>query len=301
MPHGRCFPSRTPLALSAVLIGVCAAPSIVTAGDPHGRLAEQIANLQSISFSARVTATVNTPIPGSGITVGEPIEGAFEYRAIGDRWARVSILDEEKYPGMNTVVAFDGSFYSYTSNNAGVVSVSVGSPERTIGMSLPNPILELGRFTAPHNDENIDLLLTRIRAAATTPPAPISVTESAGSTFVTTSGGLTAGVETVLMHEYDAAGLLRRVEQRIAGSDTKLMAIECADHATFLDDAGHASVWPRVVTFVGYDPATGQPAGTIVMEIVDLSLRAADAEAGAFSPNWDAARVWMDDLGNFIR
>ncbi len=281
-----------------------ASVSAQSSGDPiqpHGALADQFARLGSVSFTAHVTATMNTPIPGSGIAVGEPIVGAFEYRATGDRWARVSLLDEEKYPGMNTVVAFDGSFYSYVMNDAGVVSVSVGGPERATGMSLPNPILELGRFCAPTTDENTDLLLSRVRAAAVAAPTPIEITESAGATFVTTAGGITAGVETVLVHEYDAAGLLRRVEQRLAETGATLMAIQCADHMTFLDDAGRESVWPTLVTFIGYDPATGQDAGTIEMEIVGLSLRAADAEAGTFSPDWDAANVWMADLGMFIR
>lgn len=293
--------SRVLCTIATILIGATSAQSFGEPGEPHGALAEQFARLGSVSFTARVTATIDTPIPGSGVAVGEPIAGAFEFRATGDRWARVSLLDEEKYPGMDTVVAFDGSFYSYVMNNANVVSVSVGGPERATGMSLPNPILELGRFCAPAADENTDLLLSRVRAAAATAPTPIEVTESAGATFVTTAGGAVAGVETVLVHEYDAAGLLRRVEQRVAGAGTRLMAIECADHMTFMDDAGAESVWPTRVTFVGYDPATGQPAGTIEMEIVGLSLFAADAETGTFSPDWDAANVWMADLGMFIR
>jgi len=289
--------------IGVVAIGVAGA-AVGEPPSPYARLMSQFADLDAISFGARVTVTLHAEIPGSGIAVGEPIEGFFEYVANDNRWRRSSVLDPTAYPGMNTTVAYDGSAYSYAMRDMGVISVSFTGPSRSTGMSLPNPIVELGRFCAPTDDENADILLASVRAGARAGVAPIDMAVRAdGSSVVRCAGGSVHGVATTLVMRYGSDGLLNTVERRVTQNNTLLGVIKCGSYINRAGDNGRIiEHWPTAVTFIGMDPTTGKPGATIEMHLEWLSVGRDAIGSASFSPAWsESARIWLDELGIFIR
>jgi len=268
----------------------------------HTALLAQFAALHSLSLQADVTLTLHQEIPDSGIPVGVPITGVFEYSANGDRWRRRSSLDETLFPGMNTVAAYDGTAYSYEMLDQGVVSVSFSGANRTTGMTLPNPILELGRFCSPVVGESMELRLASVRSGANNPTAPINVEQTNdGSTRVTCTGGDIGNLETTFTLTYDSNDLLRRIEQTLINSDIPLAVIVCDNYQPCATESGFVMLWPRSVTFLGTDPATGQPGATIEMSLNQISIEENTADESIYSPNWNGfSHVWLDDPEVFI-
>ncbi|RMH25682.1 MAG: hypothetical protein D6693_08585 [Planctomycetota bacterium] len=285
----------------------------LTVGAMHARADEtrralndltgQFASLDAVSLGARVTVTVHEAIPGAGVPVGEPIEGFFEYAADGARWRRSSVLDASKFPGMNTTVAYDGSAYSYTMRDQKITSVSFAGPRRATGMSLPNPILELGRFCAPGDDLNTDLLLASVRAGARAGVTPVEIRpRDGGGATVRCAGDRIDGAQTMFDLTFDAPGRVVRVERRDAATGAAMSVIECDSHVERRGADGRVAQWPTRFTFLGMDPATGQAGVTIEMELVWLTTGTDAAGSVSFSPAWsEPGRIWIDELGLFIR
>jgi len=269
---------------------------------------DNLATLSSVSLEADVVVVFDRSLgpDAPSMPIGEPILGSFRYIASDEGWRKRSLLDPDKYPGMNVEVADDGEWYQYFSRSSGTLAIAASGPSRTTGMELPNPLLALGQFLVSPSEQadSVEVPFAEMRTRAAAFDSAVLQRNADGSLVFQTDveEGLNQrfsiecvpedpGLINVIDRFDDAGRLLTR---------TRFEHWAPADEAS---DLPGAAMWPRLVTFSAYDPATSEMAGSIQMSVSVLEtggLRIDPDEA--FRLDWSLAEnFWISEEEVFIR
>ncbi len=267
-------------------------------------LVEQFAGLEQISFNADVAATFQAP--DEGIPPGTVINGSFDYQADGVMWRKASHLDSELYPGMNTEIAYDGSWYQYHMRESDVLSVSLGHDERMMGMTLLNPIFLFAQFLVPVDDTGSDVLLDHVRTAAQEWTDPGIDWSEAGSPEAPAMRGVLPGdvaegrpydIDIVLPIDDPAAPIV----MEMVAQDGAVMMRSTFAGFVFLDNAGVQERWPTHAVFEVLGE-TGESMLEMSMDIRNLRVGGPPAEDAGYSLDVDdISTVWFDEGQTFLK
>ncbi len=265
-------------------------------------IVSQFGETDAIAFDAEVTVTFHESIAGSSIAIGIPISGELRYRAVGEKWVRISTLDSELFPGMNTRTSFDGTCYAYEMVDEGVRSVSFKGDERSTGMMLPNPVLEIGRFIAPTEDLNSELLFRKIREEAQNfvPAEKIASTDQ--STFaIEYQAEEVFGAPSRLRYLFNENGKLVEIERVL--SDGRLAAtLKCDEYRNFTTDSGAVMAWPTRFQIIEFNTRASRIAASMEIQLFRLTVSRSEIENEDFHPTWNGgSQTWLDDFGVFLR
>jgi len=271
-------------------------------------LFDQFQALTSIEFRASVELTVGQPLADRAETIApqQGTQGTYRYSAAGDRYKIESFVNPNKYPGLNTQVAFDGGTF-YLSLEPGKL-LSYGSQDHaTLLPTLPNPLLQLVQFAYPETDDNSDLELHLKDVQNNAPPAAfwnvqwVAIVENGiDLEYAEFPGGSYEGQDYV--HRVYAVPGARnkpfRID-RVTADGRKLTSCEFGNYFDVPAGSGE-TFWPRTVQMTAFDQ-TGTEAGHISFVLTDLSVNQA-MPANSFAISTAVvAQVWNDDLQSFER
>jgi len=264
-------------------------------------LADQLINTDRYSLRADVEVVLHEKIDPR-IVIDEPIHGIYEFNCDGDKWRKRSYLDPQRYPGMNTDIAYNGEVYQYCTPEDGRVALSFGGgDERAIGVSLPNPIAALSQFMTDTEvladtdqpprvqksrvlDADLDTLVWRSDARSST----------LRGAFPAAAVGTDGLNELVLA---DSARSPVRIE-RMNGSRLMQRTI-FSDWNDYVDQDGKVSTWPTTIMFESYHPGSGDLVGSIEMTIIEFSVT---ESTKPFLINLDEMEsVWVDQTERFVK
>jgi hypothetical protein len=263
--------------------------------------------IQSIALSANVSYFVS-PLAdvceeGGGIT-GLPITGRYSYSASGGMWRSRSYMDHESLNYLRTEVAYDGAAHHYHMLDPDILSITLGDDDRSMGLVLPNPLLNATQFLIPVSDDNAhhDPTLSEIKAVAnavdyssvtwTLDPASQGALEYADLPGDTHEG------HAYIHRVYAPVGERDRPVRidRIATNGAVLTRTLLSEYVDFGDDL----ILPTRFDFTLYDSASRAPAAQIVFDIDECSINSAATgalTATDFQIPWtEAERVWLNDL-----
>ena len=265
-------------------------------------LTKQLATIEQCSLRADVRVTFFVPVHPQ-IPVGETIEGSFAYDASGDKWRKRSYLDSAKYPQMNTDIAYNGEVYQYAAPDEDMVTLSFdGGDNKAMGMCLPNPLIALGQsLIAEDGDTGKDITLTELRTLARAhKPQDVIWTEQQAKTTGTLAGAMYAGMPYTNKIIIPATAGTPLVMERVSEATGSLLArTSFSDWRTEPSAEGTEHHWPRNVCFESFDPATGQIAAQMVMNIHSLSFSETHE---TFLIDLDqTSSIWLDDSGKFLK
>jgi hypothetical protein len=274
------------------------------------RLLDNLTALSSVSLEADVVVVFDRSLgpDAPSMPIGEPIMGSFRFIASGEGWRKGSVLDPDKYPGMNVEVADDGEWHQYFDHASGTLSIGVSGPARATGMELPNPFLSLGQFliSPMEQEQSVEVPFAEMRARAGLFDSSSLHPDGAGSLVLDAhSEDGDPGQRSVLTPgREDDTGLIKSIE-RIDPQGRLLTRTRFEDWSP-ADDAvpgPGVALWPRLVTFHAYDPGTAEQVGSIQMRITALETGGLRVDPfDAFRLNWSLAEnFWISDEEVFIR
>lgn len=254
------------------------------AGDLQSLL-DQYQLIDQLVLSASVQVNIDRPdVDGFCCPLaaeeGEAVDGWFSYIADGAKWRMDNHLDPTKYPGMDTIILFDGATFVYQALDASVRSVQAGPPPSALGLMLLNPAFEPLQFLFPLDDANegSQPQLSEIKAvtAATTLGAiqwtPVLVdgktldrAEFPGATY--------RGVA-YTHHVYAKPNAHDRplIIDRVDAAGGVITRTRLAHYETTIASSGSTTAWPRNVKWEVYDPNSGDLAAEISMVIDGISV-----------------------------
>jgi len=307
---------RVAVAIAAAsLVGaLLGAPPAIADGDPASSAAAaqtilddfvlQFAGLQQISFKSDVQATFHAP--DEGIPAGTVINGSFDYQADGIMWRKASYLDPELYPGMNTEIAYDGTWYQYHMPDSDLVAVSLGTDERMMGMTLLNPIFLLAQFLVPIDDGGSDVLLDHVRTAAEEWADPLIEWSEAGSPEAPAMRGVLPG-DVAKGQPYDIHVVLPTddptapIVMEMVAEDGAVLMRSVFSEFVFLENAGVQERWPTRAVFEVLGEA-GAPMLEMSMDLRDLRVGGPPVDDAGYSLDVDdISTVWFDEGQTFLK
>ena len=233
----------------------------------------------------------------------DPIPGRFEYWATGDRYRISSYVDSQRYPEMQTQVAFDGQMFQLLRSD-GTLSHSADDTSALLPV-LPNPLLELLQFCYPLSDATaqFDIRLKDVQsdgAAQRFDSVQWSmVREGDRSLERAILPGATYEERAYLHYVYVAPGS-RHMPLRIDRvTDTgRITSTEFFDYER-VQGQGGPTFWPRRIVLRAYD-SQGREAGNISFSIDHIAVDA-EIRDGAFSIDpHTAQRIWDDSRQGFV-
>lgn len=269
-------------------------------------IAAQFANFQAISFETDVTAHfVNPSHPD--ISTDTLIEGSFSYIASGDMWRKRSYLDPEHYPQMNTVKAYDGTFYqNHLLGEEDVLGLAVGNDARTSGMTLYNPLFLYAQFLIPLDESLNDVLPRHVRTAAGAWDGSDLLWEptlsSYGKAYETVLPGATYNDQPYNVHVILPTDETAPIIMDATLDDGTLLLRTTFSQFTQKDMFGQTQSWPKRVVAEMY---MGLPTTqiTLVNDLYDIKTgEAAPSDQASYMLDWDnATHVWQDDDRLWLR
>lgn len=274
-------------------------------------LVDQLGAVEACSLRADVEVVVYQSPPGvleaDAPAIGVPIRGVYEFDASGDAWRKRSYLDPTLYPGMDTAIAYNGEYYQYGLEGGNVLSVALGDDNRSIGMSLPNPLTALGQFLLPLTDDN-DITLSRLRGACVADACSradwkIESGQDGEIAVGEFPGFVEAGMPYSMRVLIDGAERGPIVMEAVTGDGVLLYRTTIDVWTSVTCWNGQTQDWPMYVLFEVPDPATGANAAEMEMVLSDISFpQRAASERTMFWLDWDSAEhVWLDDAEAFIK
>ncbi|MBL9148834.1 MAG: hypothetical protein JNM94_09100 [Phycisphaerae bacterium] len=145
-----------PLVLTGLaLVGTGVAGSSEANGP--GSVTRSLRDVSSLVVEATVQfVSVDPRTHDTARADGFPTLGFFSYTSVDNAWHVRSYLDSDRFVGMNTEVAFDGTQRLVSRSGDNQFSVTDAGEPRSIGMALPNPLFALASWAMPVNDTNLD-------------------------------------------------------------------------------------------------------------------------------------------------
>lgn len=271
---------------------------------------DAFAPVPGVPLSSRLRRLVGPErpfVPQAGV----PISGRLEYRASGDRYRIASDLEPDKYPGLQSQVAYDGetfqllldnNFFSYSEQDKG-----------TALPVLPNPVLELLQFRYPLADANYGLELRlkdiwndrvpqEFRKVGLRDVKNVTWTEvREGDRLLERAifpGGTFEDQRYVLhvLVEPGRRNMPVRID-RVSDSGQRA-STEFSDYIR-LDSAGGPSFWPKKVVIRAFESDETEVA-RVSFAISDIVLDAEYPQAAFTLDSCSATNVWDDDRGAFV-
>ncbi len=273
------------------------------------RLLDNIEALEACALRADVTAVFHEAFgKENGVAIDTPIHGSFEFIAAGDAWRKRSFMDPALYRGMNTAIAYNGEFYEYGMLDKGVMTISRTGDQKAPGMTLPNPLIELGAFLAPASDDSDDVTLAQLRDAcaafdASTATWRVEADAASPHAVMELPGGTYLGSPYTFRAHVPADESAPLVIERVLPNGVVFLRTTFSKWSAFAPPRGDAQLWPATVVFEGFDPQTCKLAATMRMTITSFALLdPQDIDKDSLLLDWDAAeRVWFDEPGVFIK
>lgn len=281
------------------------------AGPEQADLADLFSQFQSVSslhFSASVSISL-IPVEGECdcnlIRVpGEAIFGHVGYWAADDRYRISSHVDPDRFPGMQTDIAYDGRRFQLLRSD-GTLSYS-GHDSAVILPVLPNPLLDLVQFRYPLTDENYQFAPRLKDVRNDRPPTGffdvpwVSVDDGGRSLERAIFPGGTYEGRSYVHQVYALPGQRHtpaRIE-RVTEDGVMMTSAEFTDYCQ-LDTPSGPTYWPQEVVLRAFDSQGN--------EVVKMSFVLSTIEVDAEIPEevfvistQAAARVWDDDRREFV-
>lgn len=263
--------------------------------DGLGQLCDRVAALESVSVDAEVRARFEGAW-SSVVVCDEWIDGDFEYRSSGARWKMMSRMNPQGWPGMNTEAAYDGALLQCFRPDDGVLSISASGLDRSTGMQLPNPLVELVQFAFAENHEDapVHRSLKEIGAAAAdaaTRRVEWTSPDADGMRRATIPGGSFEGEEYVFV--IGASDDLSRphwIERRLRSGSV-------VTRSTFEGYDVLAEGFPSRIFLEAFEPECGSRRGAIEYRVSSFFRDSlASLPEDEFTLDWGrAVAIWFDD------
>lgn len=270
-------------------------------------LFEQYRAVSSLHFVASVEVTMSATAAAccQYIPPGITIKGSMEFWAEGGNYRVNSYMEPDKYPGMDTQIAYNGEKFQMLRLSANTLSYS--SQDQPGGvMSLPNPLLELIQFRYPVTDANAHL--SQRFKDVTGDHVPPSFWNSAWTSVeedlrmmdrVEYPGGRYEGRDYV-HHVFAMPGarnLPVRID-RVTASGARITSSEFSQFEKIA--AGNlATYWPQIAVLRAFEE-NGKEAGRMSFILKHLEVNAEFAPE-VFTIDTDGVRVWDDELEEFVQ
>lgn len=312
LAHSR-FTSVAVMCLGAAL---AQAPHRATADSGDLRdLVQQFQSASSLAFWAELQMELSPSamgemadelaIPASGDQVPPaPVFGHIEYWASGDHYLIDSQLDPDRFPEMQTRVAYDGQRFQLLLSN-GVLTTSAHE-SATIVTPVPNPLFELLQFRYALTDNNyqFELRLKDIQHDSIPDSfwnAEWTLLEDSGRALerAVFPGGVYEQ-RPYEFHVYVLAGERNRPIRidRVAPDGRIYTSAAFSDYRR-VDAVGGTGWWPHEVVLQAYDDQ-GQTAVKATYWLVSLGVDAPVSEEVFTIRAACAERVWDDDQRQFV-
>jgi len=305
--------------VAVVGFSVCAVGVFVAGEDPGGTgaaglcdLLQQFKTVASLSYSATVEievpdaagrAVVSCDSCFQGASPLDPILGYFEYTASGDRYKVVSFAEPDRYPGVQTQVAFDGQRFQLLLPNG---TLSYSAHDSNSGLpTLPDPMFQLLQFCYPLTDANtaIELRLKDVQSDTTTHGecdaswVPVQVGTHMLDRAVL-PGGTYEGVAYVHHVYVQPSGRNRPVRIDRIADYGRLSSTEFSDYIQ-VDTARGPTFWPLSIVFRMYD-ADGAELIAVFFEIHNLTVDAEFPRSTFAIDPAQASRIWDGEQRAFV-
>lgn len=289
-----------------LLAGILVAMSHPANGQPPpSELSELFAHLQSLdSVHLSATSSIWAPVLSQCVdtqqNLSAPLDGQFEYWATGDKYYLKSWAEPDKYPGIQTEVAYDGEKFQLLRSD-GTLSVS-STDSDTLLPVLPNPLWELVRFRYPVTDQNAGAELKFNAIKQDDVPESFwevdwhSVPEFGQPLERAVFPGGSFEGKSYVHHVYapeDEHHKPVRID-RVRPDGLLLTRTEFSNYQQV-----SGAWWPYQIVLRAFDDA-GKSVGYIAYTVTELEINPS-IPSGVFTiPPASAARVWDDDAAAFV-
>lgn len=303
--------------LKELVRGVCLGAVVSLPGTASGQtppeglagLIHQYQAVSSLHFSATGEIVMGLPcdcqIEGPEVELSAPFSGLLEYWAEGERYFIRSWAEPDKYPGVQTEVAWDGQQFQLLLSS-GTLSVSSVNSNALLPV-LPNPLLELLQFRYPVTDQSYgtELELQWKDVQQDVVPAGFwrvkwaPVVESGQKLERATFPGGTYEGREYVHHVFVLEGARNRpVRIDRVGPEGRMTSTEFSDYRR-LDTASGPTFWPQKIVLRAFDHQ-GAPVGFISFVLTDLAVNVDFADEVFTIPPDRALSVWDDDQARFL-
>ena len=259
-------------------------PSPAHAGDLQDLL-DQYQLIEQFVLTASVQVNIDRPdVDGFCCPLaaeeGEAVDGWFSYTADGAKWRMDSHLDPTKFPGMDTIIMYDGTSFVYQALDASIRSVQDGPPPAALGLMLLNPAFEPLQFLFPLEDANegSQPQLEDVQAAvsATTLGSvlwtPVLVDGKALDRAEFPGATYRGVAYSHRVHAKPNAHDRPLIIDRVDAAGGVITRTRLSHYETAVTSSGATTAWPRNVKWEVYDPNTGDLAAEISMVIDGISV-----------------------------
>jgi len=271
----------------------------------------QFQSISSLFFSASVVLDLDDPF----VTrcecelievdcAGQPIFGQLDHWSAADRYRVSSYVEPDRFPGMQTDVAYDGRRFQLLRSDG---TLSYSEHDSAILLPLvPNPLLALLTFRYPLTDENYQFEL-RLKDVQRDRPPPgffdvewVSIDEGGRTLERAEFPGGTYEGRTYVHYVYALPGH-RNAPVRIERVTTDGIVMTSTEFTNYVqvDTPNGPTYWPLQVVLRALD-SDGSDVVKIAYQIDTIEVDAPIPDEVLVIDPQAAARIWDDDRQEFV-
>lgn len=292
-------------------LACCTIPSFADDTGGLANLVRQVKTIESIHIRASVDMRIfdsdgkDIGPSGNGVVV----EGTYELWMSGEKYRVDSFMDPAMYPGMSTILAYDGDQFQMLMGDSGILTVSSQDTD-VAAMTLPNPIVEMLPFLSPLDDQSavrrvrLKDLSSETRSVDSIARAgwePIEQGYMAVERLERTvlPGGVYRGIA-YDHYVYATPGKRDRPIRidRVMPDGKIWTSTEFSHYFEIVTDKGLVTYWPRHIEFKGYN-SVGELGGQMSYAIIDLELNQ-PIDKMVYTLDRKNLLVWDEDEERYI-
>lgn len=271
---------------------------------------QQYAGVDSVFVEATLQASFHADDPHGPVGVaGTTASGAFRYWAQGEQYRIDSQVTDDRFPSMNVEVAYTGRIFQLLRRDRSVLSFALGD-RNLVGVSLPNPFMDVASFVNPLDDASPDRMLklsdfsSRTDIAQQLSTIEWTAEEVDGHAIETAvlPGAVMEGVPYSIHVQAAGSAMknsLKRLSYVAADTDQALMTLEFSGYAVADEGGGVDDLWPRRIEYSVYN-AEGEPMLSLTYLIQRLEINQPYGDEVFWIDLNEAETLWSDDLQLFI-
>ncbi len=257
----------------------------------------QFLTIDRVQFSAAVVLRVHVETCDGCASDGDPIDGTYAAAYRDNRYRIDMLLDDTRFPDVDTVVAFNGALFQLHRRDESTLALST-TDQASFGAAIPDPLVESLQFLYPLIDAAplTQLKLASIRQDEEIAERLFAVTwvsvDNDGAVAVF-PGGTLDGVSYVhrVRFRYVGSLLAPEIIERVEGE--RVLSKYSVNTYTTQTVGQTMTVWPQTVSYRSYDEE-GQVLAEFAFTIGSLTLDGTVSE-DLFTLDVAPAIVWNAD------